>query len=85
MVTQFEVIGLALVVKLKVIEGGKAQLEEKILQDMFRGEVSSEDIDRLRPCGDLSLVSSDGKNSGHPPRAQRSFSIPIDWLDDKTV
>ena len=44
MVTQFEVIGLALVVKLKVIEGGKAQLEEKILQDMFRGEVSSEDI-----------------------------------------
>ena len=69
-------------VKLTVIEGGKAELEEKILQDMFRGEVSSEDIDRLRPCGELWLVSSDSKKA---PRAQRSFAIPIDWLDDKTV
>jgi len=70
------------VVKLKVIEGGKPQLEEKILQDMFRGEVSSEDIDRLRPCGNLWLVSSDGDKA---PHARRSFSIPVDWLDDKTV
>lgn len=69
-------------VKLKVIEGGKAELEEKILKDMFRGEVSSEDIDRLRPCGNLWLVTSE---SDKAPRADRSFAIPLDWLDDQTV
>lgn len=71
-----------LVVELKVIEGGKALLEEKILHDMFRGEVSSEDIDRLRPCGDLWLVTND---SDKAPRAKRRVAIPEDWLDDKTV
>lgn len=69
-------------VKLKVIEGGKAELEEKILKDMFRGEVSSEDIDRLRPCGNLWLVSNDSAESR---LAERSFSIPLDWLDDQSV
>lgn len=67
---------------LKVIEGGKVELEEKILKDMFRGEVNSEDIDRLRPCGNLWLVAS---KEGKAPRAERSFAIPMDWLDDKTV
>lgn len=74
--------GYAVVVKLRVIEGGKAELEEKILQDMFRGEVSSDDIDRLRPCGELWLVSAE---SDKAPRAKRSFSIPVDWLDDQSV
>lgn len=72
--------------KLKMIEGGKAALEEKILKDMFRGEVKSEDIDRLRPCGELRLVSSQKDPLEiKVAAAKRSFSMPVDWLDDKTV
>ena len=69
-------------VKLKVIEGGKAELEDKILKDMFRGEICSDDIDRLRPCGNLWLVNDENTKS---PRAERSFSMPLDWLDDQSV
>ena len=72
--------------KLKVIEGGKASLEEKILKDMFRGAVKSEDIDRLRPCGNLRLVSSQKEpieiNVG---ASRRAFSMPVDWLGDRSV
>lgn len=70
-------------IQLKVIDGGKAELEEKILKDMFSGQVSSEDIDRLRPCGDLKLVASNGQPKSQ--RAVRSVTLPLDWIDDQTV
>lgn len=65
-------------VTLKVIEGGKEALEEKILEDMFNGSVCPKDIDKLRPCGELKLVKSNPNLS-----SKHRISLPLAWIENK--
>jgi len=75
LLTQLE----CLVFTLKVIEGGKDALEEKILEDMFQGKVCPSDLDRLRPRGRLHLVKNDSR-----PVSKSRIPLPLDWMEDKT-
>ena len=44
--------------KLRVINGDRDRLEDKILDDLLAGKVCHEDFERLRSLGDLKLVYS---------------------------
>tara|TARA_R110002073_G_scaffold321716_1_gene497933 strand:- start:3 stop:209 length:207 start_codon:yes stop_codon:yes gene_type:complete len=44
--------------KLRVIDGERRKLENRVIKSMMRGQVCSEDLDRLKPWGNLSLVGS---------------------------
>lgn len=42
--------------KLRVIDGGRKSLENKVIRNMLRGQVCVEDLDKLKPWGKLYLV-----------------------------
>ncbi len=56
--------------KLRVIDGGRKQLENRVIKSMMRGQVCAEDLDRLKPWGDLHLV-------GQPPSRETRLNDPI--------
>ncbi len=44
--------------KLRVIDGGRRKLENRVIKNMMNGQICSDDLDRLKPWGNLSLVGS---------------------------
>ncbi|MFX4227623.1 MAG: hypothetical protein ACFHHU_06985 [Porticoccaceae bacterium] len=62
--------------KLRVIDGGRKSLENKVIKNMLRGQVCVEDLDKLKPWGNLYLVqdATSGKSDledfpAQPPEA----------------
>ena len=47
--------------RLRVINGGRRKLENRVIKNMLRGEVCSNDLDKLKPWGNLTLVGSNAK------------------------
>ena len=53
--------------KLRVIDGGRRKLENRVIKNMMSGQVCSDDLDRLKPWGNLSLVGCNKKNQSSDP------------------
>lgn len=66
--------------KLRVIEGGRKALENKVIKSMLRGQVCVEDLDKLKPWGKLHLVRSlDSEKpdpESYPVRSPEEASLP---------
>lgn len=63
--------------KLRVIDGGCRKLENRVIKNMMRGEVSSEELARLKPWGNLSLAGNNKQ-----PHSSGSEKITALHLED---
>jgi|GEM_PF-2538426 len=44
--------------KRRVIDGDRKKLENRVIKNMLNGQICAEDLDRLKPWGNLYLVGS---------------------------
>ena len=67
-------------VKLRVIEGRRREIEEKVLRDMLKGDICDEDLLRLERWGKLYLVVNNlpaiGSGRERPAESVQKFATP---------